>query len=38
MKIHLSIPHYEIPKGAVFCRMEDYLTRKTKIWMKVGLQ
>jgi hypothetical protein len=30
------IPRYEIPKGSVFCRMEDKLTRATKVWIKVG--
>ena len=32
------IPHFERPKGAVFCRMEDYPTAKTKIWFKVGVK
>jgi len=32
------VPHFERPKGAVFCRMEDYLTAKTKIWIKVGVK
>ncbi|HWB63871.1 MAG TPA: hypothetical protein VG603_10200 [Chitinophagales bacterium] len=32
------IPKYAIPKGAVFCRMEDKLTRATKIWIKVGVK
>jgi hypothetical protein len=31
------IPRYETPKGAVFCRMEDKLTRATKVWIKVGV-
>ena len=31
------IPRFERPKGAVFCRMEDYLTTKTKVWIKVGV-
>lgn len=30
------IPRYEIPKGSVFCRMEDKLNRATKVWIKVG--
>lgn len=30
------IPRYQIPKGSVFCRMEDKLTRATKVWIKVG--
>jgi hypothetical protein len=33
-----SIPHFERPKGAIFCRMEDYLTTKTKVWIKVGVK
>lgn len=32
------IPHFKRAKGAVFCRMEDYLTAKTKIWIKVGVK
>jgi hypothetical protein len=32
------IPHYETPKGAVFCRMEDRVTRATKVWLKLGVQ
>jgi hypothetical protein len=32
------IPRFERPTGAVFCRMEDYLTRKTKVWIKVGVK
>ena len=31
------IPRYETPKGAVFCRMEDKLTRATKVWIKIGV-
>ena len=30
------IPRYQIPKGSVFCRMEDKLNRATKVWIKVG--
>lgn len=30
------IPRYEIPKGSVFCRMEDKLNRATKVWIKIG--
>lgn len=37
-KTNCVIPHYEIPKGNVFCRMEDYLTRKTNVWIKVGVK
>lgn len=37
-KTSCVIPHYEIPKGNVFCRMEDYLTRKTNVWIKVGVK
>lgn len=33
-----TIPHYEIPKGAIFCRMEDKLTKATKVWIKVGVK
>ncbi len=39
VQVHSSlyfIPRYEIPKGSVFCRMEDKLTRATKVWIKVG--
>lgn len=32
------IPRYEIPIGNVFCRMEDKLTRATKVWIKVGVK
>ena len=32
------IPRFERPKGAIFCRMEDYLTAKTKVWIKVGVK
>jgi hypothetical protein len=31
------IPRYETPKGAVFCRMEDRLTKATKVWIKIGV-
>ena len=37
-KTSCVIPHYEIPKGNVFCRMEDYLTRKKNVWIKVGVK
>ncbi len=37
-KTSCVIPPYEIPKGNVFCRMEDYLTRKTNVWIKVGVK
>lgn len=38
-KINLEpIPRFERPKGAIFCRMEDYLTAKTKVWIKVGVK
>ena len=36
--IGMTIPRFERPKGAVFCRMEDYLTSKTKVWIKVGVK
>lgn len=32
------IPRYQIPKGAVFCRMEDKLTKATGLWIKIGLK
>lgn len=32
------LPPWQRPKGAVFCRMEDYLTAKTGIWIKVGVK
>ena len=32
------VPRYEIPKGNVFCRLEDKLTRATKVWIKVGVK
>jgi hypothetical protein len=32
------IPRYEIPKGNIFCRMEDKLTKATGIWIKVGVK
>jgi hypothetical protein len=34
----MSIPHYQIPTGSVFCRLEDKLTRATKVWVKIGVQ
>ena len=33
-----EIPRFERPKGAIFCRMEDYMTAKTKVWLKVGVK
>lgn len=36
--VDMSIPHFVRPKGAVFCRMEDYLTMKTKVWIKIGVK
>jgi hypothetical protein len=33
-----TIPHYQIPKGAVFCRMEDKLTKATGLWIKIGVK
>ncbi len=33
-----GIPRFVRPKGAIFCRMEDYLTTKTKVWIKVGVK
>ncbi len=32
------IPKYQLPKGSVFCRMEDKLTRATGIWIKIGVK
>jgi hypothetical protein len=32
------IPRFERPKGAIFCRMEDQVTKATKIWLKLGVQ
>lgn len=37
-KTMLSIPKVETPKGAVFCRFEDFMTRKTKVWVKIGVR
>lgn len=34
----VQIPKIETPRGAVFCRMEDYLTQKTKVWIKIGVK
>lgn len=31
------VPPYQIPKGNIFCRMEDAVTRKTGVWLKVGV-
>ena len=31
------VPAYQIPKGNIFCRMEDAVTRKTGVWLKVGV-
>jgi len=31
------VPTYQIPKGNIFCRMEDLVTRKTGVWLKVGV-
>jgi hypothetical protein len=33
-----QIPRYQIPKGNVFCRMEDKLTKTTGVWIKVGVK
>jgi len=38
VKANCEIPRFERPKGAVFCRMEDYLTAKTKVWIKIGVK
>ena len=34
----IYIPRYEIPKGAIFCRMEDKVTKASKVWLKLGVQ
>lgn len=34
----LQLPKITTPQGAVFCRMEDFMTRKTKVWVKVGVK
>lgn len=31
------VPRYQIPKGHIFCRMEDIVTRKTNVWLVVGV-
>ncbi len=36
--IPLQIPKIETPKGAVFCRLEDKLTKATKVWIKIGVK
>ena len=38
LKTSCVIPRYEIPKGNVFCRMEDKLTRSTGLWLKIGVK
>lgn len=32
------LPKYQLPKGAIFCRMEDKVTRATKVWLKLGVE
>ncbi len=32
------IPRYQTPKGSVFCRLEDKLTKATRVWVKIGVQ
>ena len=34
----LSLPRYRIPTGAIFCRLEDKLTKATKVWVKIGVE
>ena len=34
----LSVPRYRIPTGAIFCRLEDKLTKATKVWVKIGVE
>jgi len=36
--VPLEIPKIETPKGAVFCRLEDKLTKATKVWIKIGVK
>ncbi len=31
------VPRYKTPKGNIFCRMEDVVTKKTGVWLKVGV-
>lgn len=31
------VPVYQIPQGNIFCRMEDLVTSKTGVWLKVGV-
>lgn len=37
LRQHPIVPPYQIPKGNIFCRMEDAVTRKTGVWLKVGV-
>lgn len=30
------LPRYQMPKGNVFCRMEDKLMKLTGVWITVG--
>ncbi len=32
----LPLPRYQMPKGNVFCRMEDKLMKLTGVWITVG--
>lgn len=32
------IPRFERPRGAIFCRMEDKVTKATKVWLKIGVE
>ena len=36
--INCPIPKITTPKGNVFCRLEDRLSKATKIWIKVGVK
>lgn len=36
--VHLNLPVYTIPKGNIFCRMEDRAIRSTKVWIKLGVK
>jgi hypothetical protein len=36
--VQAGIPRYHIPKGNIFCRMEDKLTKATGVWIKIGVE
>jgi len=31
------IPPYKTPKGSVFCRMEEKVTKASGVWLKLGV-